>query len=1086
LVLVVFELVYLVSSFIAMPPLFNAAIAFPALFILPGLMLLKVLRKGVCDTLELFVQGFFVSSVLMVMLTAFFFALGISPTQFTYSVAALLLVFLLTPIGLMEKIEIKLRKIDVLFIVLALSAYIVLFLFFYTLPRLFTPDETAYISAARMGTLNRAAPPMGVLPNRNEVTAVLQGRSFWIYLMTSFLGATGLPAYQAGLLGIVFIVMTAFASSLLVTNKWLSLATFFIVIINPLLFSFSALTLNDLALAFYAIFAALFFIKSFESAGNNTSISISNIIFSILGLVVMSLIKENLTIVFAMWIILIFVIFKYRLYKQDRKYRVLLGVTLIPVLIYEFFIDTPYVISVWILRNGELGNIFGRFLPVSPTETVMKIFIAPWWNPNASTIFSYKFINYLDYFYRLLTPESSTIIVSALLISAPLILWKDKRGNFQIYILAWLSLISLCVFYLQSLGSSYFSDIARYSLWMTPLWIALALTLIYEIVKTKSIKKLFAMQLMMLVIIWINLQITKENGGVYVGYGLTSRLWTIDSIVLEVAAITLIFGLLMAGRDFFTLKLFGGKLKPIAKSFDLKKICLMLLILLMAASNIYFVTQFISNNSRYTDQKLAETSNTLDELTNNQSLIFANNYIYMRPYVSDEIFKNGLILPPPETEEEFLNLLKVAPNNTMFLISNNAKTAWYEYANNYIKNFTNADFITPDKPDMTSLSKFNLSDDILHMTFDDANNITVPDSSPSKNNGSNIGAQIVDGYSGKALEFNGTGYVSIPNEGMPSLQNATTIDFMALIKQADPQQGYMIISKGYAPINGSFVIFIWNKEIYFELGAIGYVGFPVQNYLGEWHNFIFTYNGEEMEALVDGISVASRPASGFICPSNYDVEIGRDGERQAYYFNGTIDELQISNSPLNTTALAENSLKHYALKIQTLSGGNWVNTFFKTVNRDNPTTEANVHVNSTRMTINNNRTITLSIAITSDISVNATLLTSTDRFAKVYPIDLTKGPNNVSFEYPYNTSLSSSAGGNYWLYLDQTRVTLIVNNKILYNSFISIQNLPLMNLYLLLLTGILLATYLIISYASSRHRNSLLKRLDAQYLSTST
>jgi hypothetical protein len=321
---------------------------------------------------------------------------------------------------------------------------------------------------------------------------------------------------------------------------------------------------------------------------------------------------------------------------------------------------------------------------------------------------------------------------------------------------------------------------------------------------------------------------------------------------------------------------------------------------------------------------------------------------------------------------------------------------------------------------------------------------------------------------------------------MPSLQNATTIDFMALIKQADPQQGYMIISKGYAPINGSFVIFIWNKEIYFELGAIGYVGFPVQNYLGEWHNFIFTYNGEEMEALVDGISVASQPASGFICPSNYDVEIGRDGERQAYYFNGTIDELQISNSPLNTTALAENSLKHYALKIQTLSGGNWVNTFFKTVNRDNPTTEANVHVNSTRMTINNNRTITLSIAITSDISVNATLLTSTDRFAKVYPIDLTKGPNNVSFEYPYNTSLSSSAGGNYWLYLDQTRVTLIVNNKILYNSFISIQNLPLMNLYLLLLTGILLATYLIITYASSRHRNSLLKRLDAQYLSTST
>lgn len=1070
---IVLELVYFGFSFAIMPPLLKTVIAFPALFIIPGVMLLAILEKRICDASELFVQGFFVSTILQVALTAFFLALALAPTQFTYSVATLVLVSFLTTIGLVKKTEIRPRKTDVLFIALALSAYVILLLFFSTLPRLFTPDETSYISAARMGALNGVAPPMGVLPNRNEITAVLQGRNFWIYLITSFITTTGLPPYQAGLLGIGFIVMTAVASSLLVKNKWLSIAAFVLVVINPLLFSFSALILNDLALAFYAVLAGLYFIKSFKSVGNNVSISIPSVIFSALSLIVMALIKENLVIVFAIWIILVYVILKYQLYKQERKYKVLLAITLIPISVYELCVDIPYVVSVWMLRNRELGNTFGRFLVVSPFETLMRMFKAPWWNSNASTIFAFKPTDYLEHFYTLLTPESSTIVVSAIVAAVPLILWKYKRQVLQTNVLASLSVISLCAIYLQSFSSFGFGDVTRYSLWLTPLWISLTLTLIYEIVESKSTRELFVIQIMMLIIIWINLQITKEKGGVYVGYGLSSRLWTIDFLLIQIASIALVFGLAIAEKESFKFRLFPSRRGFIDKIIVSKQIWILLLVILVVASNVYFARQFTNSNNLYRDYRFVETNSALNEITNSQSLIFANNYIYMRPYVSDEIFRNGLILPPPETEDEFLNLVNTAPSNTIFLVSNNTRTAWYEYANSYLSNFTNTGVITRDKPNVASLSRFDLSNDILHMTFDNADNITVPDGSSSENDGINNGAQPVEGYSGKALHFSGTGYVAIPNQDKLNFHNALTVNLMALIKQADPQKGYTIISKGYAPMNGSFDIFIWNTRIYFELGQIGYIDFPAQKYLGEWHNFIFTYNGEEMEALVDGASVAAKAASGFILSSTYDLEIGRDGERRTCYFNGTIDELQISNSPLNYTALAENSLEHYALKTHALNGARWENVFFKTVNRDNSTVEASVHVDSVKITMNNDFSIILSLKMTSNIATNVTLLTSTDRFTKVYTMNLMSGNNNFTFEYPYVTNSSwSEVGGYYWRHLTQARVTIIANKAVTYSSFISIPNLPLTNFYLLLIVGILLATYLFVVYANRRYGSS--------------
>ena len=493
--------------------------------------------------------------------------------------------------------------------------------------------------------------------------------------------------------------------------------------------------------------------------------------------------------------------------------------------------------------------------------------------------------------------------------------------------------------------------------------------------------------------------------------------------------------------------------------------CLLTIVILLNA--VYFSSQFMAKSQRYENHGFTTINDALDNLTDKRSLVFANNYIYMRPYISDKIFEEGLLLPPPDTEAEFLKLLQIAPNNTLFLISNDSATTWYEYGNKYIKSYAGNDIITSDKPDIASLLKLNLSDVILHMTFDDANDTVIPDDSASKNNGLNNGAQIVEGYSGKALRFNGKEYVTIPNNDTLNIQNAITISFLASIETAEPGKGYVILSKGYAPINGSYDIFIYDSKIYFELSDTNYIAFPIGEYLGEWHHFIFTYDGEKMEGLIDGVVVATKSATGAIKNSNYDIEIGRDSERKICYFNGTIDELQLSGEPLNITELTKTYLKHYAIKIQTVTENNGDSSLFKTANLDCENDGGNVRVDNLEMALKSDLKVKIDLKITSDFPTNTTILISTDRFTKVYVTNLTTGTNNVTFEYPYIINSSSSdSGGPYWLHLTQTRVTIVVGETIIYNGFISPLIPTLINIYLMLIAGIVLTIYLIITYIS--------------------
>jgi hypothetical protein len=316
----------------------------------------------------------------------------------------------------------------------------------------------------------------------------------------------------------------------------------------------------------------------------------------------------------------------------------------------------------------------------------------------------------------------------------------------------------------------------------------------------------------------------------------------------------------------------------------------------------------------------------------------------------------------------------------------------------------------------------------------------------------NHGVNIVEGYYGKALKFDGRGYVSIPANNSLNAQNGITISFLAKIEEAKPQRGYMILSKGYAPGNGSYDVFIWDGNIYFSIGEYRgskrFLSVPVYDYIGSWHHFIFTYDGKTLYGFIDGLLVVSKPAEGPIRPSNFNLEIGRDGERKYYYYVGELDELQVSNRPLNLIDLIKYYFTSYALKIKNVQLPSKA-SIFKLVKSSFNDSAIDIRVLSVRNTIDSNLTITLSLEIESNTSKKVVVLIATDRFTHIYDCLLNIGHNKITFIYSYEMNpLWYEPGGLYWLHLNKPRIILIDGNRILLNKFVPIQDFNSMNTFM--------------------------------------
>lgn len=646
---------------------------------------------------QLIVLSFFLSTIIAVAVVSMLMLFGITIRPFSISIIYLLLIFTLIVLIAMfgRTSRIQASHLDCAFLGISFITYIILVHIFTSVPRLFTMDETTYIAFSRYAMLKGETYPicsaLGATGGFN-LKCLVMGRFFWTLLIASFLGSTGLPAHQAYTISSMFLPMIAIASTLLIPskfkeNKLLEVGTFMLVLFNPLLLLFSGFVLNDLAVSFYLLLAIIFFVRSFiQNSQDKASINLHYLLISFLTLIVAFLIKENVVVTFPMYVILIFHIVRHRLHKVSKTWKVLLYALTLPLIAYEVLIDIPYVVSVWFIRNETIAMLTKRFLFISPAELFLGLFIPMPWKP--TTVFSYDLYGYMDYLYRMFSPENLSIMAASVGLTLPLTLTlKGFREDIQIRLLVYITIAVSWLSYVLYLSVGCFPDIPRYFLYMTPIFLVICLTTLYEIFSNRNITIAITLTLPMLLLLWIQSTLSVEKQGVMIGYGLPRLNWT-GTLLIGQLIIYVVLCLLAHYKRIITFKM-NSLLCYHNKSYNVSinstRAILLTLIIIMIVSSIYFSTYFISNSYYFSENAAYRTGELIRELDLQDALIISNFYSYMRPYIPDTLVTKNFLFPPPMTEDEFFYFLEAVPVRTFIFITQDPKISWYEYANNYIK-----------------------------------------------------------------------------------------------------------------------------------------------------------------------------------------------------------------------------------------------------------------------------------------------------------------------------------------------------------------------------------------------------------------
>jgi len=708
-----FVVLYLLASVFKLDPLFRAVITFPAVFIIPGLFLLLLTHRGKIPCLsQLIVESFVISTAFNVLFVIFLVLAGIPVSENVYAIfmVILLLIMFFSYFKARKHLAITPAKGDYFLVFATFLTYTFAIILFSCVPRYFTPDETDYILNGR-AVLNGEVLTMGARISGSELTTLLSGRPFWTFLTSSFLAATGLPPESAYLIGPFFSTMTALAMILLVPKNLKEKGMFRPVILlllltNPLLVMFSGIGgLNDIAVAFYVTTAIVFFAKSFMKKGDKVSLEITSLLKALVLLGIAALIKPYLPIIvfFGMWIWLAYVILRYKLYRLSMAYKLIAVFSIVIPLLYEVLIDIPYVVAVWLLKNQAIIDFHQRITFISPADLLLSLFIKYPNRTNAVTLFTQDPLNYFETLYSMLTPEVIGITMSALALVLPIAMFsKPFKQNVQLRATLFITQISMILSYIWMVGTGVTPwDVPRYFLSLLPSLMLITTIWLYDLFSNLSKRALFLLHIPMVVLLGINYVLLMTRGGVMLGWGSPRFTWTYIPLTVMILSYAILVIILKTRGLNPIVKL--CRRNAIVKGFSgntrMKAFYILTMIILF--SNLCFSYSLISYSIGFTDHRLKYMATVVNEYAENK-VIVASNYAYLRLYLGDETLFKGLVVPLPISESEFFDLLKIVPNGTLLLITNDMFIS-YGPGNEYIK-FPATDIITPQNSSMNNSS----------------------------------------------------------------------------------------------------------------------------------------------------------------------------------------------------------------------------------------------------------------------------------------------------------------------------------------------------------------------------------------------
>jgi hypothetical protein len=171
------------------------------------------------------------------------------------------------------------------------------------------------------------------------------------------------------------------------------------------------------------------------------------------------------------------------------------------------------------------------------------------------------------------------------------------------------------LFYFEAVGLV--ADANRYSLWMIPLWIPLALIILWDIKNSSSFRKILPIFVGALILLLINIWLSREEGGVYAENTLYSRVWTENTVIVQFIALTVLLSLLLLRKDLLKVRLIIGKKLSVIKIINFRNIVFCLATIMILLNGTYFSSQFMQTSRLYKSHGFTTINDALNNLVEN-------------------------------------------------------------------------------------------------------------------------------------------------------------------------------------------------------------------------------------------------------------------------------------------------------------------------------------------------------------------------------------------------------------------------------------------------------------------------------------
>ncbi len=203
--------------------------------------------------------------------------------------------------------------------------------------------------------------------------------------------------------------------------------------------------------------------------------------------------------------------------------------------------------------------------------------------------------------------------------------------------------------------------------------------------------------------------------------------------------------------------------------------------------------------------------------------------------------------------------------------------------------------------------------------FDDGGGSTAIDSAGG-NTGTVTGASWnASGKFGYGLTFDGINdYVNVPDSASLNISG----DIITIEAWVYPRNctSMFIMSKGNQ--NG-YGIFLYDDNKFYFYAVDGGVGLSTTCDLNQWQHIAGVYNGTSMFLYKNGVLIGSEEQTGTINTTE-PLQIGNSTQLPGYkYFNGTIDEIRVSNTTRNFTASLNFTVSHPNIRFVRVFNQSW-------------------------------------------------------------------------------------------------------------------------------------------------------------------